>query len=82
MAGDLKPALAFWKDSEPLECVSTLPETADVVTFTFQAPSGAMFSFNAGQFVTLELPVPGGPLHRTYTISSSPSRPTSPSDIG
>ena len=29
----------------------------------------------AGQFLTLELPVPGGTIWRTYTISSSPSRP-------
>lgn len=71
------PALAFWKDSEPLECVSTLPEAPNTVTFTFQAPSGALFNHKPGQFLTLELPVPGGPLHRTYTISSSPSRPTS-----
>ena len=73
----MTPTLAFWNDDEPLECVSFLPEAANVVTFTFQAPSGAMFRFKPGQFVTLELPVPGGPLHRTYTISSSPSRPTS-----
>ena len=72
-----QPTLAFWTDSEPLECVSTLPEAPNVVTFTFQAPSGALFAFKPGQFITLELPVPGGPLHRTYTISSSPSRPTS-----
>jgi len=72
-----QPRLAFWNDDEPLECVSTLPEAPNVVTFTFQAPSGALFSFKPGQFVTLELPVAGGPLHRTYTISSSPSRPTS-----
>ena len=74
---DRTPALAYWTDDEPLECVGRLPEAPNVVTFTFQAPSGALFRFNPGQFVTLELPVPGGPLHRTYTISSSPSRPTS-----
>lgn len=73
----MTPTLAFWSDDEPLECVSFLPEAPNVVTFTFQAPSGALFRFKPGQFVTLELPVPGGPLHRTYTISSSPSRPTS-----
>lgn len=72
-----QPALAFWTDAEPLECVARLPEARDVVTFTFQAPSGALFAFRPGQFLTLELPVAGGPLHRTYTISSSPSRPTS-----
>ncbi|MGX1101035.1 2Fe-2S iron-sulfur cluster-binding protein [Amorphus sp. MBR-141] len=71
------PTLAFWTDREPLECVSFLPEAPDVVTFTFRAPSGSLFSFVPGQFLTLELPVPGGPLHRTFTISSSPSRPTS-----
>lgn len=69
--------LAFWTDDEPLECVSSLPEAPNVATFTFQAPSGAMFRFKPGQFITLEIPTPGGPLHRTYTISSSPSRPTS-----
>jgi len=73
----MTPTLAFWTDDEPLECVSFLPEAPNVVTFTFQAPSGALFRFKPGQFVTLELPVPGGPLHRTYTVSSSPSRPTS-----
>ncbi|SHI65784.1 hybrid-cluster NAD(P)-dependent oxidoreductase [Wenxinia saemankumensis] len=73
----IAPTLAFWSDDEPLECVSRLPEAPNTVTFTFQAPSGALFRYRPGQFITLELPVPGGPLHRTYTISSSPSRPTS-----
>lgn len=72
-----QPTLAFWTDAEPLECVAVLPEAPGTVTFTFQSPSGALFRYNPGQFVTLELPVPGGPLYRTYTISSSPSRPTS-----
>lgn len=67
----------FWTDKEPLVCVSVLAETRDVVTFCFQAPSGALFRFDPGQFLTFELPVPGGPLYRTYTISSSPSRPMS-----
>ena len=71
------PTLAFWTDAEPLTCVHVLPETPDVATFTFRADSGALFRFLPGQFVTLELPVPDGPLYRTYTISSSPSRPTS-----
>ena len=76
MNAQAKPALRFWSDSEPLECVAVLPEAPNVMTFSFQAPSGAMFSFDPGQFVTLELPVPGGPVWRTYTISSSPTRPT------
>ncbi|MBJ3763643.1 hybrid-cluster NAD(P)-dependent oxidoreductase [Maribius pontilimi] len=77
MRPDTPPALAFWTDSEALTCVNVLPETANTATFTFRPQSGALFHFKPGQFVTLELPVPGGPLHRTYTISSAPSRPTS-----
>jgi len=79
MTSILSPTLAptLWTDSEALECVSVLPETPDVVTFCFQAPSGAQFRYRPGQFLTLEIPIAGGPIHRTYTISSSPSRPMS-----
>ena len=60
---DSKPAAAHkWTDEEMLECVSVLPESPNVVTVCFQAPSGRPFEFLAGQFLTLELPVPGGPL--------------------
>lgn len=75
------PAKAFgeapWKDSELLECAMVVPETADTATFTFRAPSGAWFDYRPGQFITLDLPLPGGNVQRTYTISSSPSRPLS-----
>ena len=72
-----EPRLEFWSDASELECVSFLPEAPNVMTFCFQSPSRALFSFRPGQFITLELPLPDGPLFRTYTISSSPSRPTS-----
>jgi ferredoxin-NADP reductase len=80
MAADLMPRLAgarTWTDDEPLECVSVVPDGPDIVSFSFRAPSGAWFDYRPGQFLTLELPAPGGPIHRTYTISSSPSRPLS-----
>ena len=54
-----------------------VPDVADTATFTFRAPSGAWFDYQPGQFITLDLPVPGGRVQRTYTISSSPSRPLS-----
>ncbi|MBT9383773.1 hybrid-cluster NAD(P)-dependent oxidoreductase [Pseudooceanicola sp. CBS1P-1] len=73
----LSHPLRVWDGTEELECVSVIPEAPNVMSFCFQAPSGALFSYKPGQFVTLELPVPGGPLYRTYTISSSPSRPMS-----
>ncbi|KUP91913.1 hybrid-cluster NAD(P)-dependent oxidoreductase [Tritonibacter horizontis] len=66
---------AIWNDQELLECVSIIPEMDNTASFTFRALSGALFDYDPGQFLTLEIPVPGGPLHRTYTISSSPSRP-------
>lgn len=66
-----------WDGSEPLECTMVIPEAPDVRSFAFTTPSGSWFKYRPGQFITLELPVPGGPLHRTYTISSTPSRPLS-----
>lgn len=71
---------AVWQDSEVLECVSVVPEMPNTASFSFRAPSGALFDYQPGQFLTLEIPAPGQPggvVHRTYTISSSPSRPRS-----
>jgi ferredoxin-NADP reductase len=71
---------AIWQDSELLECVSVVPEVPNTASFSFRAPSGALFAYDPGQFLTLEIPAPdqpGGVVHRTYTISSSPSRPRS-----
>ncbi|MFW8594137.1 2Fe-2S iron-sulfur cluster-binding protein [Cribrihabitans neustonicus] len=66
-----------WKDDEMLECVTVVPEAPNTATFSFRAPSGCWFKYQPGQFLTLELPVPEGTVWRTYTISSSPSRPLS-----
>ena len=77
---DLSSAAAIWQDNEMLECVSVVPEMPNTASFTFRAPSGALFAYHPGQFLTLEIPAPGQPggvVHRTYTISSSPSRPRS-----
>lgn len=67
----------IWRDIEMLECCAVVPEAPDTATFSFVSPSGALFKYEPGQFITLELPVPGGTVWRTYTISSSPSRPLS-----
>jgi len=68
---------APWNDGEELECAMVIPETADCATIAFRAPSGAWFDYQPGQFLTFDLPVPEGTIQRTYTISSSPSRPLS-----
>lgn len=75
-------AVEPWEDSELLECTQIVPETADTWTFTFRSPTGAWFDYEPGQFITLDLPVdpakgPAGNIQRTYTMSSSPSRPMS-----
>jgi len=67
--------MSVWNDAEPLVCTSRVPEAPDVCTFSFSAATASEFRYSAGQFVSLELPVPGGPVVRTYTLSSSPSRP-------
>ena len=63
--------------SAMLEVINIVPETRDVITFSFRTPTNNWFSFAPGQFITLELPIPEEIIYRTYTISSSPSRPMS-----
>ncbi|MFE0752537.1 2Fe-2S iron-sulfur cluster-binding protein [Inquilinus sp. NPDC058860] len=58
-----------------VRCISCVDETRDTRTFTLAADPPRLFSYKPGQFVTLELPVDGRTLRRSYTISSSPSRP-------
>ena len=71
--------LHVWIDRQQmLECTSAVVETADVTTFTFRAEKPVWFRYLPGQFITLELPVTADdPVMRTYTLSSTPSRPLS-----
>jgi len=61
----------------PLICCRIREETADVKTYTFQAPDAARFCFKPGQFITLAVDIDGQIHHRAYTIASSPSQPFS-----
>lgn len=59
-----------------LRCIDVIQETHDVRTFVWQEVEPALFAFLPGQFITLALLVEAGKtLRRSYTISSSPSRP-------
>ena len=58
-----------------LTCQKVHQETSDVTSFTFQSEQGHRFDFKPGQFITLALDIDGKKVHRSYTISSSPSRP-------
>ncbi|MBB5575571.1 hybrid-cluster NAD(P)-dependent oxidoreductase [Rhizobium paranaense] len=68
-----------WNDRHDLlECIAATVETPDVMTFTFRSDRDNWFRYLPGQFVTLELPVSENePVFRTYTLSSTPSRPFS-----
>ena len=60
-----------------VRCQQIIEETADVKTFRFVADSPILFDYQPGQFVNLELEINGKPVIRSYSISSTPSRPSS-----
>ncbi|RUM99766.1 hybrid-cluster NAD(P)-dependent oxidoreductase [Pseudaminobacter arsenicus] len=67
-----------WNDRlQVLEVIGVIDEAPEVRTFIFRSDNQTWFRYKPGQFVTLELPVEGGSVMRTYTLSSSPSRPFS-----
>ena len=63
------------QDRATLVCRAVLEITHDVRSFHFQAEGEHAFSFEPGQFVTLEVEVDGQSHRRCYTISSPPTRP-------
>ncbi len=59
----------------PINCVARRDETPDATTFIFEACNQAVFNFIPGQFITLQLEIDGHEYARSYSMSSSPSRP-------
>ena len=71
-------SLETWtKGTKQVRCVQIIDETADVKTFTFAAEPPVKFDYQPGQFVTLSLNIDGNSIKRSYSISSTPSRPHS-----
>lgn len=67
---------AWPRRKRKLRCVAVIDETHDAKTFVFEGVEPQLFGYRPGQFITLELPVADGKkLRRSYTLSSSPSRP-------
>jgi glycine betaine catabolism B len=58
-----------------VRCVSVVLETHDTKTYSFAAEPQKLFCYKPGQFVTIEVSAQGQTLRRSYTISSSPTRP-------
>lgn len=67
-----------WQRGElQLRCIEKWNETRDVISFRFQGLKPVKFNFKPGQFITFKLNIHGDTVYRSYTISSSPSRPFS-----
>ncbi len=72
-------ALGPWHPQEFMaECVEVIPEAGDMMTFVFRRCDGAPLAFRPGQYVNVAFPVNGAdqdPVDRSYSLSSSPTRP-------
>ena len=81
----IQSPVKVWADEEiSVRCIQIIQETHDVKTFRFVSEPEQLFDFKPGQFVSIKLPVAQlpiaqhgktSPLIRSYSISSSPSRP-------
>jgi ferredoxin-NADP reductase len=71
-----RAAIALWSGGvTSLKVADIIEETADAKTFRLVGEKPLLFSYRPGQFVTLLLTIDGEHLERSYSISSSPSRP-------
>ena len=65
-----------WSSGElTVRCIQVIDQSHDVKTFRFVAEPPVLFSYKPGQFVTLDLEIEGQRVLRSYSISSTPSRP-------
>jgi len=57
-----------------LTVTDVVAETADACSIEFTVPAGheTEFAYKPGQFLTLEIPGPDGPIARSYSLCSSP----------
>ncbi len=58
-----------------LKVVDIIEETHDAKTFCLAGESPLLFSYRPGQFITFILNINGHEVKRSYSMSSSPSRP-------
>lgn len=72
-------ALNPWYPQEFLaECVETIPEAGDMMTFVFRRVDGAPLAFRSGQYLNIDFPIHGPDevgVSRSYSISSAPTAP-------
>lgn len=71
--------ISHWQKGElTVKCLQIINETKDVKTFRFVGKTPVLFDmYKPGQFVTLNLNIDEKKIKRSYSISSTPSRPHS-----
>jgi hypothetical protein len=67
------PALPRWPEGPAvLRCTVVRDEAPGVKTFALERTDGVAFTWDAGQYLTLKLDLPGGVVRRSYSLSSAP----------
>ena len=72
---DIAKVETWTKGTRQIRCMQIIDETVDVKTFIFVAEPPVKFDYQPGQFLTLNLDIDGKNIKRSYSISSTPSRP-------
>ena len=68
--------LSVWSEGvTSLKVVDIIEETYDTKTFCLAGEKPLLFSYRPGQFITFILHIDGHEVKRSYSMSSSPSRP-------
>jgi len=71
-----KGEIPVWTKGEMvLRVADIINETHDVKTYRMVGIKPTLFSYMPGQFITLNLQIDGKPVKRSYSLSSTPSRP-------
>ncbi|MBJ7379391.1 MAG: 2Fe-2S iron-sulfur cluster binding domain-containing protein [Polynucleobacter sp.] len=73
---DNRSTISLWSEGQTIvKVVDILDETPDTKTFRFAGEEPLLFSYRPGQFITFILEIDGKQVKRSYSMSSSPSRP-------
>lgn len=73
---DNRSTIGLWSEGQTIvKVVDILNETSDTKTFRFAGEEPLLFSYRPGQFITFILKIDGKEVKRSYSMSSSPSRP-------
>ena len=70
-------ALPVWGGDTLLRCIERRKETPDTDTFVLAPENPARFDYHPGQFILVGVEIEGEKHQRAYSLSSSPSRPSS-----